>query len=170
MNEALTQAPAISTPNATPAIVLRPGEGEAVWFLDHFITVKADAAKGAPFSLSEIAFPAGAHTPFHRHQGESESFYVLEGEVTFVLEDGRKHTGGAGTFLHVPAGVAHGFQTDSFTRMIVITGQVGFLDLARDAGGPAERREIPPPAAPDLAKLDAAAARHGIDLLGPLPE
>lgn len=153
-----------------PVLALEPGEGEAVWFVDHLVTVKADAAEGAPFSFLEIALPPGASTPFHRHQDETETFYVLEGEVTFVLEGDRTRAARPGSFLHVPAGVAHGFQTETAARVIVITGQRGFLDLVRDAGEPAPRREVPPPTEPDLPRIGAAAARHGIDLLGPLPE
>jgi hypothetical protein len=44
------------------------------------------------------------------------------------------------------------------------------VDFARDAGMPAARRELPPPAEPDVARLGAAAARHRIELLGALPE
>ena len=42
--------------------------------------------------------------------------------------------------------------------------------MVREAGAPAERRELPPPAAPDFARLEAACKHHAITLLGPLPQ
>jgi len=53
--------------------------------------------------------PAGARTPPpHRHVNCSEAFFVLDGTITFWLDDAEV-TGGAGDFLLVPRGAAHTF-------------------------------------------------------------
>lgn len=52
--------------------------------------------------------PGGRMPPAHRHTGNDEAYYVLEGQVTFVLDDVETH-GGPGTFVLVPAGAAHTF-------------------------------------------------------------
>ena len=71
---------------------------------------KAVAAQtGGDFSLMERTVPAGARTPPpHRHVNCSEAFFVLDGTITFWLDDAEV-TGGAGDFLLVPRGAAHTF-------------------------------------------------------------
>jgi quercetin dioxygenase-like cupin family protein len=151
-------------------VVRAPGEGDATWFLDNLIVHKAGARDGTRFALLEASLPAGSQTPFHRHEGEDEAFYVLEGELTVFLEGDRTIRAGAGSYVHIPAGVAHGFRTASPIKMLVITGTEGFAEMVRDAGDPAPRRELPPLAPPDLDRLGRAAQKHHIALLGPLPD
>lgn len=52
--------------------------------------------------------PGGRMPPAHRHKGNDEAYYVLEGRVTFVLDNVESH-GGPETFVLVPAGAAHTF-------------------------------------------------------------
>jgi quercetin dioxygenase-like cupin family protein len=65
--------------------------------------------------------PGGPPTPLHRHPRHIESFYVLEGEMTFTT-DGGVQRAEAGTWVQVPAGVSHRFE---FTG----TQLTRFLDL-----------------------------------------
>ncbi|HEX5993981.1 MAG TPA: cupin domain-containing protein [Jiangellales bacterium] len=65
--------------------------------------------------------PGGRMPPPHRHTGNDEAYFVLDGEVTFVL-NGATRIGGPETFVLVPAGVAHTFGNTSGTpaRLLVI--------------------------------------------------
>src|SRR5512146_2048004 len=65
--------------------------------------------------------PGGVAPPLHVHEQHAEAFLVLEGELTFRLEDG-EHRVGPETWVFVPPGVAHTF---------AVTGDEGtrFLDL-----------------------------------------
>lgn len=160
-----------AVPPPVPGVVtLGPGQGEDVWFLDNLLTIKSRPRTGLEFGVIESAMPAGSRTPFHRHEREDEALYVLEGTMSVFLEGGRTLEAGPGTFVHVPKGIAHGFVTTSPVRMLVLTGAEGFVEMTRAAGVPAPRHELPPVAPPDLARLEAACARHHIVLLGPLPE
>lgn len=161
-------------PAGRRAVVCAPGEGEALWFLHNLVLLKVGAPQGAPFTVMEIAFPEGSHTPFHAHHDEDEAFYVLEGRLTFLVSAGppgevRTVTAGAGTYVHVPRGVAHGFRTEAPSRMLVLAGREGFVDLVRGYGVGAPRRELPPAAPADPARLVELAARSRIEVLGPLP-
>ncbi|BDG08557.1 cupin domain-containing protein [Anaeromyxobacter paludicola] len=158
-----------SCAEAPEVIVHAPGAGEAIWFLDNLVTVKASARCGARFGLAENSLPSGSETPFHRHREDDESFYVLEGGMTLFLEGGRAVEAGPGAFVHIPHGVAHGFRTRSPVRMLVLCDPAGFLEFVRDFGVAAPRAELPPAAAPDVPRLVATAERHGIEILGPLP-
>jgi quercetin dioxygenase-like cupin family protein len=160
----------VRTTESRGVIVHRDGEGEAIWFLDNLITVKASARDGARFGLAENRVPAGSVTPFHRHRDDDESFYVLEGTMTLFLEGGRVLEARPGTFVRIPHGVAHGFRAKAALRMLVLSDPAGFLEFVRDYGVEAPRRELPPSAEPDFERLAAVAAKHRIDIIGPLPE
>jgi quercetin dioxygenase-like cupin family protein len=149
-------------------VILGPGEGEKVWFTDHLVTVKVRSRDASPFGLIEVRLPAGSRTPFHRHLEEDEAFYLLEGELTVVLED-RSIPVVPGGYVHLPRGAAHGLATDTGIRMLVLCDPGGFVEFAREAGVVAPRDELPPPAPPDVDRLVRLGKKFKIELLGPLP-
>lgn len=146
-----------------------PGQGDAIWFLDNHLTVKASTRDGARFGLMEGSLPAGSHTPFHRHHDEDEAFYVLSGTMRIHLEGGRIVTAGPRTFIRIPAGVAHGFVCETAAEMLVFSDPAGFVEFARAYGVPADTDAPPNGGAPDLPRLAALAEKYRIELLGPLP-
>jgi mannose-6-phosphate isomerase-like protein (cupin superfamily) len=52
--------------------------------------------------------PGGIAPPLHLHRAHAEAFFVLEGELTFRLEDG-EHRVGADSWVFVPPEVVHTF-------------------------------------------------------------
>src|SRR5215203_1555426 len=73
--------------NPTP-YVLGPEEGEALWGFGALWTLKASAEQtGNSFSHIEEVAPGGEGTPLHAHPEDDETFYVLEGDLTFYLGD-----------------------------------------------------------------------------------
>ena len=90
--------------NTNPgAYVLGPEEGEAFWAFGALCTPKATAEQtGGRFSVIEEVAPRGEGTPLHVHREDDETFYVLEGELTFYLNDDRPIAASAGSFVHVP--------------------------------------------------------------------
>ena len=74
--------------NPTP-FSLGSEDGEALWFFGSLATFKATAEQtGGAFMLLEQLVPGGMATPLHVQPDDHESFYVMEGELTFYLEDG----------------------------------------------------------------------------------
>jgi quercetin dioxygenase-like cupin family protein len=65
--------------------------------------------------------PGGVAPPLHVHEQHAEAFLVLEGELTFRLEDG-EHRVGAESWVFVPPGVVHTFAVTGDER-------ARFLDL-----------------------------------------
>ena len=59
--------------------------------------------------------PGGAMSPLHLHTQHAECFFVLEGELTFRLED-RELRASAGTWVFVPPAVVHTFAVAGDTR------------------------------------------------------
>jgi quercetin dioxygenase-like cupin family protein len=64
------------------------------------------AESGGHVALVENAVPAGWDGPPLHHHDFDETFYVLEGELTFALGDERLNAG-PGTLLFAPRGVPH---------------------------------------------------------------
>jgi mannose-6-phosphate isomerase-like protein (cupin superfamily) len=103
--------------------IVPPGQGRLLTARGNVMAFKAVADQtGGDFSLMERTVPAGARTPPpHRHGTCSEAFFVLDGAVTFWLDD-TELTGGAGDFLLVPRGASHAFgnQGDGPARLLVL--------------------------------------------------
>jgi quercetin dioxygenase-like cupin family protein len=148
---------------------------QAYWLLDDLVVVHltGEETDGA-FELVEFLMPPGDMTPLHVHKHQSQTTYVLEGEVTFWLP-GRSVVCGPGGLCHQPAGVP---QTEKVTsdgpaRVLDIQSPAGFDDFGFDRfvaamGRPAETRTLPPAGRPpDIETLVSTAARFGIEILGP---
>ena len=123
---------------------------------------------GAAFGLVEHSeMPPGFGSPYHVHRREDESFYVLDGEMAFVV-DGQWHYAGPGTFVHGPRDIPHGFAVIGTrpARMLLLATPGGFEQFVQALRTPFDAA----PAPPDMALLMEAAARQGIEILGPLPE
>ena len=126
------------------------------------------ATTGGAFGLVEgHEMPPGFESPYHMHTKEDEAFYVLEGEMAFVC-GGTWMSAGPGTYVFGPRGIPHGFKVtgNGPARMLLLCSPGGFEQFVLELREP----EGAPPAAPDMAKLAAAAARYDIQLLGPLPD
>ena len=146
-------------------------EGRAVWFLNSLVIFKATAEQtGGAYGLIENRLPAGFESPYHVHGNEDETFYVLEGTVEFVSE-GRRMTCGSGAFVFLPRGLPHGFRVlgASPANVLLMVNPGGFEQFVNDVGEPTSSTILPDPTEPDMPKLIAAAAKYGIEILGPLP-
>jgi mannose-6-phosphate isomerase-like protein (cupin superfamily) len=92
------------------AVILTPGEGREMMLGSVRVTVQEDGAHTrGTFGLAEFAFPPHAPAPPpHVHHAHEEGFYILEGELEFLV-GGERIQVGQGTFILVPIGVAHSF-------------------------------------------------------------
>jgi mannose-6-phosphate isomerase-like protein (cupin superfamily) len=151
------------------ARIVEPGAGAALWFGPNRMTVKATAADtGGGFGLLESRIPAGASPALHVHHGEDESFYVLDGEITFVCGERELHAT-AGSFVFLPRGVPHTFVVEGDREARVLTlmtpggGEGFFVDAGRPAGGPG----LPPAGPPDVALQARVAPTYAAEILGP---
>jgi quercetin dioxygenase-like cupin family protein len=152
------------------ALVRRPDEGDPLWHLDALWTFKVPAAAtGGTFSVAEQLLPRGSAPPVHRHTREDEAWIVLDGEVTFFLDD-TEHLVGAGSYVFGPRGRAHTFRVESPTARLATLLLPGAAEAFFHATGrPARALTLPPPSEPDVAALLAGMDEHGIEFLGPPP-
>jgi len=146
-------------------IVLGPGEGRSIDLGNFKMSVKATADETrSAFTLLEAAEPAGFGPPMHIHHDAAEAFYVLAGEYVIFIEE-REFICPAGSFIYIPSGLRHGFRVGSVpSRKLNLyspAAMVGYFDELSAA--------ITADAA-DAGDLDAIAGRHGMEVIGPVPE
>ena len=159
------------TTTAVSPIALSKDEGEALWFLGTRATIKASAetTDGRVGIIEQLA-PPGSGSPLHVHANEDEWFYVIEGELTFLV-GGERIVAGPGGFVYGPRGIPHIFQVTSEgpSHFLLVAEPGGFEAMVRAAGVPATAPGLPPADSPppDMEKLGAAAAAQGIEILGP---
>ena len=87
-------------------VVSGPGDGERFERENRTITIKADLPE---VSALEIEFDPSFEVGPHRHADHADTFYVLEGEVEFTVEE-KVVRAGPGTFVAAPPGTLHGFR------------------------------------------------------------
>jgi quercetin dioxygenase-like cupin family protein len=93
-------------PPAKDAVFLPPGEGERLEANTRVATIKAGRDE---LALIEFELEPGFEGPDpHTHDDHIDSFYVLDGEVEFVVEDEVLRLG-AGSFVAAPLDVVHTF-------------------------------------------------------------
>ena len=155
--------------SASDHYVLADEDAEAIWFLGCLALIKGVGSQtGGALATVEFLHPPGFATALHVHHTADESFYVLAGAMRGVCGD-REWRATTGAFVWLPLGIPHGYAVDGDEplRTLAITVPAGFDRFVVEAGEPARERVLPPPAAPDIAKLEAAGARYGIETVGP---
>jgi quercetin dioxygenase-like cupin family protein len=111
------------------SVVLAPGAGRAIALGDaQTVTLKTVASDSdGTLSAFEVALaPITAGPPLHLHRTWDEAFYVLEGEMSFLI-DGRTHTAPAGSFVFVPRGILHTFwnASDAPAKQLIVFTPAG---------------------------------------------
>jgi quercetin dioxygenase-like cupin family protein len=87
----------------------------------------------------------GICAPMHVHDDADEIFYVLDGNLTFIVGEQRIEAA-AGAFVYLPRFVRHGFNCNSKeARVFNFLTPAGFERLILDGGKPARYDEAPIP-------------------------
>ena len=113
------------------AVFVSPGEGERLEREDRGFRLLAQLPD---LEVVEGTFEYGWEgVDPHTHADHTDSFYVIEGEVEFLL-DGEWRRGGPGTFFSAPPGVEHGFRNPGPGRIRVVNihaPSTGFVEQMR---------------------------------------
>jgi quercetin dioxygenase-like cupin family protein len=97
-----------------------------------------------------------------------ETFYVLDGELTFRFEESgvvRRLVAHRGDAVSIPPGIGHAFSVTSGepARYLIASEPAGIDAFFADAGEPVRRATLPSePPAFDRERLRAAFVRHGL--------
>ena len=140
----------------TPEFTLMPGatgfihhvdEAPAYWMQGILWTMLADAADtGGRWSMMEQLLPKGSGPPPHKHLWSDETFYILDGTITFLLEN-ELRTATKGAFINVARNTRHAFRVDSDTARFLNGYTPASMEaLVAELGRRTEQRTLPPPA------------------------
>jgi quercetin dioxygenase-like cupin family protein len=149
----------------TEPYMCKPGDSEVRWMGDtstHFLAT--GALTGGEFGLVEELTKRGVSVPLHRHDADVESFYVLDGNITFFLGSQPSALAGPGTFVHIPSGVVHGFRVESDTARYLILTTPSHAEFYRAISAST------PHAAIEGDVIKRACQEYGIAFVGPLPD
>jgi quercetin dioxygenase-like cupin family protein len=164
---------AMSTVSQAPSaqdelIYRRAGTGPAFWGPgDHYTFLVTGGESGGAYFVMEALVPPGGGPPPHIHTREDETFYLLAGELEFLLGD-EAVLAGPGDFVSVPRGTVHRFQnTGSDTARVILTFTPAgierwFEETLEPAPNHVRPEDVPDNVDEVAARYAAAAPRYGI--------
>jgi quercetin dioxygenase-like cupin family protein len=144
---------------------------QSFWYSGWLLTFLATGEDtGGQFALMEQVARNGNVPPRHIHHREDETFYVIEGEMTFsVGVETIKAT--PGTMVFLPRDVAHSFTIDSEqVRILVMVAPAGAEGFFKECSVPAPSMTLPPPADmpySEIQKMMSLAPTYGFEFLPP---
>ena len=142
----------------------------SVWYSGQLMTFLATAEDTqGKFALIEAVARRGNDPPPHIHCREEETFYVLEGEMTFSV-GGQTIKATPGTMVCLPRDVAHWFVIDSEQlRVLILLTPAGFEGWFKECSEPAPAMvALPPadePAYGEVQRMLEAAPRYDVEFV-----
>lgn len=145
----------------------------SVWYAGWLLTFLATGEETqGQFALMEQIARKGNVPPRHIHHREDETFYVIEGEMTFSVGD-RTIKATPGTMVFAPRDIAHSFTIDSEqVRILVQVAPAGAERFFKACSVPAPSMTLPPPAEipySEIQKMMALAPEYGFEFVMPKP-
>jgi len=149
-------------PERTQAFVVLPGEGSTMRGpVGGPLTIKAtgDDTSGSFFLFENVVQP-GEGPPLHLHLDTDESWYVVEGQLRFKLDDAIQSVP-AESFVFVPRGTRHCFQNVGTgpARILVMFTPAAMENFFR-------AHASLPPGQVDLETFRQLGLAHGMEVVG----
>lgn len=149
----------------------RQSLGRSVWYSGWLLTFLATGEETrGQFALMEQIARKGSVPPRHIHHREDETFYVVEGEMTFFVGD-QTIKATPGTMVFAPRDIAHSFTIDSEqVRLLVMVAPAGAEGFFKECSVPAPSMTMPPPTEPrysEIQKMMALAPSYGFEFVAP---
>jgi quercetin dioxygenase-like cupin family protein len=143
----------------------------SVWYSGWLITFLATAEDTqGKFALIEAVARKGNVPPPHIHHREEETFYVLEGDMTFSV-GGQTIKAAPGTMICLPRRVAHSFVIDSEQlRALILLTPAGLEGLFKEFSVPAPAMTLPPQAEvpySEIQRMIEVSPRYGLEYVLP---
>lgn len=153
------------------AVLRKPTEGRTIAVVgDVYRFLATGEDTNGKYATFEAIVPPGGGPPPHVHSREEESFYVLEGEITFSIGDERL-VASAGMFANMPVGTPHSFKNESSkpAKMLISVAPAGLENMFFEFGVelPEGSTTALPPTKEEIEKLLKIAPGYGIEIMVP---
>lgn len=145
-----------------------PNGGKHIAISGHINSILAskDDTDGT-YSVIEVkVFPGSGPVP-HIQTHEHEGFYVLKGDISFIV-DGKEIIAKSGTFVNIPPNVTHSFKnkTSNLAKMLVIIAPGGLENLFVELGNEVSDPTVQPPTIPEdkMVKFVDIMSDYGVEI------
>src|SRR6266436_7098567 len=122
--------------NISTPVVRMPTQGRTIAVVgDVYRFLATGDDTNGKYALIEAIVPPGGGPPPHVHSREEEGFYILEGEITFTINDERV-VATAGMFANMPVGTPHSFKNESNrpAKMLISVAPAGLENMFFEVG------------------------------------
>ncbi|QDV30296.1 Quercetin 2,3-dioxygenase [Planctopirus ephydatiae] len=148
--------------------IRHPGEGRTIGVVgDVYRFLATGEDTNGKYAMWEAIVPPGGGPPPHIHSREEESFYILEGEITFQTND-QQLVAKAGMYANMPVGCLHSFKNESGkpAKMLISVAPAGLEQMFFEVGQPLTDGATTalPPTKAEIEKLLEFAPRYGIEI------
>lgn len=156
---------------SNPPTIRKPNEGRTIAVVgDVYRFLATGDETNGKYAMWEAIVPSGGGPPPHIHSREEEAFYILEGEITFTVNE-EKIVAKAGTFANMPVGTPHSFKNESAqpAKMLISVAPAGLEEMFFEFGVPLSEGSTSalPPTKDEIEKLLAIAPNYGIEIRVP---
>lgn len=154
-----------------PPTICKPNEGRTIAVVgDVYRFLATGEDTNGKYAMWEAIVPPGGGPPPHVHSREEEGFYILEGKITFTVDD-EKIVATTGMFANMPVGRPHSFKNESNSpaKMLITVAPAGLEQMFFDVGVPLDEGATTalPTTKEEIEKLLAIAPKYGIDIRVP---
>jgi quercetin dioxygenase-like cupin family protein len=149
--------------------MIAPELSNSYWYIGHLMSILISASDtGGSFSLIHGFEIKGLEPPPHIHTREDESFYILNGEIDYTV-DQKVFSARQGDWVFLPRNIQHSFRVKTDQAEVIIhLSPGGFEDYFREMSEPAKELVIPPrpQGPPDVKRIVATASKYGVKFPG----
>jgi quercetin dioxygenase-like cupin family protein len=142
-----------------------PELANSLWYIGHLMSILISSKDtGGAFSLIHGYEIQGLEPPPHTHTKEDESFYLLTGEITYIVGN-EVLNAKSGNWVFLPRNIQHSFKVITEQAEVLIhLSPGGFEGYFREMSEPAKELSIPPrpQGPPDVKRIIETASRYGV--------
>lgn len=164
----ITSAGDIDSETSIPKM-MAPELKNSYWYIGHLMSILISSQDtNGSFSLIHGYEIKGLEPPPHIHTKEDESFYLIEGEINYMVGN-EVYRAKKGDWMYLPRNIQHSFEVQSEKAEVLIQlSPGGFEDYFREMSEPAGGLYIPPrpQGPPDVKRIVETASKYGIKFPG----
>jgi len=114
-----------------PLSLIHRGKGEGkdyAWGKDHIFVKLSKAETGGALTLIQDNLKKGFNLGLHLHHKHTEIFYILDGEVDFIVS-GQAIKAKTGSVIYIPEGTPHAASSSTGSQMLMFYTPGGFDEM-----------------------------------------